>query len=75
MVLRMACPTKRKASDNRYYRRTIPADVQKKFRQNFRPPCRWCKCHINISLHIADRAGVKATCVEACADPGQFAWA
>jgi integrase len=28
MVLRMACPTKRKGSDNWYYRRTIPADVR-----------------------------------------------
>lgn len=28
MVLRMACPTKRKGSDNWYYRRRIPKDVQ-----------------------------------------------
>jgi hypothetical protein len=28
MVWRMACPTKRKGSDNWYYRRTIPADVK-----------------------------------------------
>lgn len=28
MVLRMACPTKRLGSNNWYYRRTIPKDVQ-----------------------------------------------
>ena len=28
MVLRMACPTKRKRSDTWYFRRRIPADVQ-----------------------------------------------
>ena len=55
MVLQMACPTKRKGSDNRYYRRTIPAPASKR-------PRNWYKTHIAISLSTADRNAAKAKC-------------
>lgn len=69
MVLRMSCPTKRTGSDNWYYRRTIPADVQtilQKLPKERRPPG-WYKTHISISLGTADRATAKAKCGEVTA--------
>ncbi len=69
MVLRMACPTKRTGSDNWYYRRTIPADVQAILQKlaKERRPRGWYKTHINISLGTADRATAKAKCGEVTA--------
>jgi integrase len=64
MVLHMACPTKRKGSENWYYRRTIPADVRgilATLPRSKRPPG-WYKTHIAISLRTADRAEAKAMC-------------
>lgn len=64
MALRMACPTKRKGSDNWYYRRTIPADVRAllaKLPARQRPRG-WYKTHISISLGTADRDAAKAKC-------------
>ncbi|WP_409190626.1 DUF6538 domain-containing protein [Bradyrhizobium sp. RDM4] len=58
MVLRMACPTtKRRGSDNWYYRKRIPADVRSilaKLPKDQRPPS-WFKDHISISLKTSDR--------------------
>ena len=69
MVLRMACPTRRKGSDNWYYRRTIPAHVrvilQKLVKE--RRPHGWYKTHISISLGTADRTAAKAKCPEVAA--------
>jgi hypothetical protein len=70
MVLRMACPTKRKGSDNWYFRRTIPADVRTildKAPQAQRPR-NWYRTHISISLKTADRATAKAKCPEVAAE-------
>ena len=69
MVLRMPCPTKRKGSDNWYYRRTIPADVQRilaKLPRQKRPRG-WYKTHISISLGTPDRALAKAKYAEVSA--------
>lgn len=66
MVLRMACPTKRPGSDNWYFRRRIPADVQAilaKMPKTQRPR-NWYAKHISISLKTADRAVAKAKCPE-----------
>ena len=70
MVLRMACPTKRKGSDNWYYRRTIPADVRAILQKlpKERRPRGWYKTHISISLGTADRAAAKAKCPEVSAN-------
>jgi hypothetical protein len=66
MVLRMSCPTKRTGSDNWYYRRTIPADVQAILQKlpKERRPRGWYKTHISISLGTADRTAAKAKCGE-----------
>ena len=73
MVLRMACPTKRKGSDNWYYRRTIPVDVrvilQKLVKE--RRPRGWYNTHISISLGTADRTAAKAKCTEIAAQVEQ----
>jgi len=52
MVLRMACPTKRSGSDNWYYRRKIPKDVQTILEKvpKDRRPSGWYKEHISISF-------------------------
>jgi hypothetical protein len=66
----MACPTKRRGSDNWYYRKRIPADVQAilaKLPKDRRPPS-WFKDHISISLKTADRAAAKAKCPDVAAD-------
>jgi hypothetical protein len=70
MVLRMACPTKRKGSDNWYYRRTIPADVRAILEKvaKERRPRGWYKTHISISLRTADRAAAKTKCPEIAAE-------
>ena len=70
MVLRMACPTKRKGSDNWYYRRTIPADVRAILLKlpKERRPRGWYKTHISISLGTADRVAAKTKCPEVSAD-------
>src|SRR3954468_11567311 len=69
MVLRMACPTKRKGSDNWYYRRTIPADVRVILEKlpKERRPRGWYKTHISISLGTADRNEAKTKCPEVSA--------
>lgn len=61
MVLRMTCPTKRKGSDNWYFRRTIPADIQRILAKlpKSRWPRKWYAKHIVISLGTADRAAAK----------------
>lgn len=64
MVLRMACPTKRRGSDNWYYRKRIPKDVRAilaTLPEEQRPP-NWFKDEISISLGTADRAAAKAKC-------------
>jgi len=65
----MACPTKRKGSDNWYYRRTIPADIQAVLQRlpKERRPRGWYKTHISITLGTADRAAAKAKCGEVTA--------
>jgi 5-methylcytosine-specific restriction protein A len=70
MVLRMACPTKRKGSDNWYYRRTIPADVRAILQKiaKERRPRGWYKTHISISLGTPDRVAAKAKCPEVSAN-------
>lgn len=69
MVLRMACPTRRKGSDNWYYRRTIPTDVRVVLQKlaKERRPRGWYKTHISISLGTADRTAAKVTCTEVAA--------
>jgi len=70
MVLRMACPTKRSGSDNWYYRKRIPADVQAilaKLPRDQRPPG-WFKDQISISLKTADRATARANCPDVAAE-------
>lgn len=69
MVLHMPCPTKRKGSDNWYFRRTIPADVQRLLAKlpASRRPRNWYRTHIAISLGTADRALAKAKCPEVAA--------
>jgi hypothetical protein len=70
MVLRMACPTKRNGSDNWYFRRTIPADVQRILEKlpAGKRPRNWYKTHISISLGTADRVAAKAKCPEVSAN-------
>jgi integrase len=66
----MACPTKRRGSDNWYYRKRIPADVQAilaKLPKDQRPPS-WFKDHISISLKTSDRTAAKAKCPEVAAE-------
>ncbi len=70
MVLRMACPTKRKGSDNWYFRRTIPVAVRvalERLPKAQRPP-NWYKTHISISLGTPDRAVAKAKCPDVAAE-------
>lgn len=52
MTLRVVCPTKRAESDNWYYRRTIPADVQRILYNHPKAvrPNGWYRTHISISL-------------------------
>ena len=66
----MTSPTRRKGSDNWYYRRTIPADVRASLQKlpKERVPRGWYKTHISISLATADRAAAKAKCAEVSAD-------
>lgn len=69
MVLRMACPTKRRGSDNWYYRKRIPKDVQAilaTLAKDRRPP-NWFKDQISISLGTADRSIAKARCPDVAA--------
>jgi hypothetical protein len=69
MVLRIASPTKRKGSDNWYYRRTIPADVQRLLAglPTSQKPANWYKTHLSISLRTADRTVAKAKAAEVAA--------
>jgi hypothetical protein len=62
----MACPTKRPGSDNWYFRRRIPADVQAilaKMPKTQRPQ-NWYAAHISIPLKTPERSAAKAKCVE-----------
>jgi hypothetical protein len=70
MVLRMPCPTKRKGSNNWYYCRTIPIDVQRLLTKlpKERRPHGWYKTHISISLGTSDRAAAKGKCAEVAAE-------
>ncbi|BCA18143.1 hypothetical protein BDHH15_13580 [Bradyrhizobium diazoefficiens] len=66
----MACPTKRRGSDNWYYRKRIPKDVQAilaKLPKDQRPP-NWFKDQISISLGTGDRTAAKAKCPEVAAE-------
>ncbi|KAA5597221.1 DUF6538 domain-containing protein [Blastochloris sulfoviridis] len=65
----MACPTRRKGSDNWYFRRKIPADVQRILASlpKDQRPAGWYKTHISISLGTADRNEAKARCPEVAA--------
>ena len=73
MVLRMACPTKRNGSDNWYFRRRIPADVQGILAEmpKAQRPRNWYAAHINISLGTSDRNVAKAKCPEVGAEVEQ----
>jgi len=66
----MACPTKRPGSDNWYFRRKIPADVQAILERlpKAQRPRNWYRAEIMISLKTADRAMAKARCPEIAAD-------
>jgi integrase len=66
----MTSPTRRKGSDNWYYRRTIPADVRASLQKlpKERAPRGWYKTHISISLGTADRTAAKAKCSEVAAN-------
>lgn len=66
----MACPTKRPGSDNWYYRRKIPADVQAILQKlpKAQRPRNWYRAEIMISLKTADRAKAKARCPEVAAE-------
>ncbi|MET4372488.1 integrase [Bradyrhizobium sp. LB12.1] len=69
MILKMACPTKRPGSDNWYFRKRIPADVQAilaKLPKGQRP-ANWYKDQISISLRTADRSVAKARCPDVAA--------
>lgn len=70
MALRMTCPTKRNGSENWYYRRRIPADVQAILAgmPKSRRPRNWSASEINISLRTADREVAKAKCPEVAAE-------
>jgi hypothetical protein len=65
----MPCPTKRPGSDNWYFRRTIPADVQAILAKlpKAQRPRNWYKTHIAISLRTADRSAAKAKCPDIAA--------
>jgi hypothetical protein len=66
----MACPTKRPGSDNWYFRRRIPTDVQAilaKMPKSQRPR-NWYAKHISISLKTSDRAAAKTKCPEIAAE-------
>ncbi|UGX92922.1 hypothetical protein G6321_00046085 [Bradyrhizobium barranii subsp. barranii] len=66
----MASPTKRRGSDNWYYRKRIPKDVQAilaKLPKDRRPP-NWFRDQISISLGTGDRAAAKAKCPEVAAE-------
>ena len=69
MVLRMASLTKRKGSDNWYYRRTIPADVQRLLARlpKSQRPANWYRTHLSISLRTPDRTAAKAKAAEVAA--------
>lgn len=70
MVLRMPSPTKRPGSDNWYFRRRIPKEVQAilaKLPASQRPRG-WFKTEAMISLGTADRVKAKAKCPEVAAE-------
>jgi integrase len=69
VVLRMPSLTKRKGSDNWYYRRTIPADILRILAKLPRAkwPLNWYRTHISISLGTADRSAAKAKCPDVAA--------
>lgn len=60
----MPCPTKRQGSNNWYYRRRIPADIQRILATlpSEQRPRNWHKTEIWISLGTPDRAAAKARC-------------
>jgi hypothetical protein len=64
VVLLMACPTKRKGSDNWHYRPTIPADVRRILARlpKTNRPRNWYAQHVT-----PDRAAAKAKCPEVTA--------
>lgn len=69
MVLRMTSPTRRKGSDNWYYRRTIPADIRAILEKlpKGRRPRGWYKTHISLSLGTADRTAAKGNYADVAA--------
>jgi hypothetical protein len=69
-VLRMVSLLKRNGSDNWYYRRTIPADVQRILAKvsNHPRPKGWFKTHIMISTGTPDRTLAKAKAADIAAD-------
>lgn len=69
MILRMACPTKRPGSDNWYFRKRIPGDVQAILAElpKAQRPANWYKDQISISLGTADRSLAKARCPDVAA--------
>jgi hypothetical protein len=69
VLLRMPSLTKRKGSDNWYYRRTIPAEIKRVLAKlpSEKRPRNWYKTHIAISLGTADRTAAKAKCPDVAA--------
>ncbi len=66
----MACPTKRRGSDNWHFRRKIPTDVRAILEKlpKAQRPRNWYRIDIMISLKTADRATAKARCPEVAAE-------
>ena len=69
-VLRMVSLIKRTGSDNWYYRRTIPADVQRILAKqtNHPRPKGWYKTHIIFTTGTADRILARAKAADIAAD-------
>ena len=70
MLLRAVSLTKRVGSENWYYRRSVPADVQRILRDSPQTsrPIGWYQTHISISLRTPDRATAKVRGAEVAAD-------
>ena len=70
MVLRMACSAKRPGSDNWYFRRRVPTDIQAILAKmpKAQRPRNWYAKHLSISLKTADRAVAKTKCPEIAAE-------
>jgi hypothetical protein len=64
--LRTVSLMRRTGSENWYYRRRIPADVQRTFENTPKElrPTGWYRTHISISLRTPDRAAARSKAAE-----------